>query len=192
MQVLTEIFGLSKPFSEIFIRGTGAYLTLVVLFRLIPKRNAGHISPNDMLVLIVIGTLGADAVTGGTESFGDILLMILLILGWSFVLDLLENRVPGLRRVLRHPQTLLIKDGRLLRANMRREMITEDEIMAVLRRDGLEDPSAIKSATLEADGDISLIRKDDLGPDRAEPRTAGGSRVAPAACRARSPGLEDR
>ncbi len=158
---MTEVFALTKPLWEIVLRATVAYLVLVVLVRVIPKRNAGHISPNDMLFLIVIGTMGTDAIMGGATSLGDILLMIGLIIGWGYVLDALEYRFPPLRRLFRDRQTLLIDNGRLLRANMRREMVTEEELMAVLREKGVNDLSQIDSASLEADGEISFVKKDE-------------------------------
>lgn len=158
---MTEVFALTKPLWEIVLRATVAYLVLVVLVRVIPKRNAGHISPNDMLFLIVIGTMGTDAIMGGATSLGDILLMIGLIIGWGYVLDALEYRFPALRRLFRDRQTALIDNGRLLRANMRREMVTEEELMAVLREKGVNDLSQIDSASLEADGEISFVKKDE-------------------------------
>jgi uncharacterized membrane protein YcaP (DUF421 family) len=42
-------------------------------------------------------------------------------------------------------------------------MITEEELMAVLREEGIDDPLMIQSACLEADGHISLIKKDEAG-----------------------------
>lgn len=158
---MTEVVALTKPLWEIVLRATVAYLVLVVLVRVIPKRNAGHISPNDMLFLIVIGTMGTDAIMGGATSLGDILLMIGLIIGWGYALDALEYRFPALRRLFRDRQTLLIDNGRLLRANMRREMVTEEELMAVLREKGVNDLSQIDSASLEADGEISFVKKDE-------------------------------
>lgn len=151
------------PLWEIAVRATVVYLALVFLIRVIPKRNAGHISPNDMLTLIVIGGLATDAILGGSTSLGDILIMTGLIIAWGYALDVLEYRFPVLQRVLRDRQTPLIDDGRLLRGNMRREMITEEELKAVLRREGLDDFSMVQSACLEADGDISLVKKDGTG-----------------------------
>jgi uncharacterized membrane protein YcaP (DUF421 family) len=116
-----------------------------------------------MLVLIVIGGMGADAIMGGARSVGDILVVITLILTLAYVLDLLEDRVPFLRRLMRQRETRLVENGRLLRRNMRRELITEDELKAVLRREGIDDFSLVKSATSEADGDISIIKRDAAG-----------------------------
>lgn len=124
-----------------------------------PKRNAGHISPNDLLTLIILGGMGTDAIMGGSSSVGDILLMIALVVGWGYLLDLLEYHWPAARFLLRDRQTALIEDGRLLRRNMRREMVTEDELMSFLREHGIDDPAQVQSACLEADGEISLIKR---------------------------------
>ena len=156
---MTDVFSLSLPLWEIGLRATVVYLALLLLVRLVPKRNAGHISPNDLLALIVIGGIGTDAIMGGSTSVGDILLLIAIIVFWACLLDALEYRFPAVRRLMRDRQTPLIDKGRLIRRNMRREMVTEEELMAVLRKEGIDDPAMVKSAWLEADGEISVIRK---------------------------------
>ncbi|MCC2628433.1 MAG: hypothetical protein K0S14_2083 [Thermomicrobiales bacterium] len=65
MQAMIDSFGLTKPAWELVLRGTVAFLALVALVRLVPKRNAGHTSSNDMLVLITIGGMGADGIMVG-------------------------------------------------------------------------------------------------------------------------------
>lgn len=161
---MPELVGIilpTKPILEIVIRGSAGFLILVLLLRVIPKRNAGHISPNDMLILIIIGGMGADAIMGGSYSLGDIFMMVALVLGWGYLLDAVEYRFPALRGVLRDDATRLIENGRLLKRNMRRELVTEEELMAVLRRGGIEDLTLVRLATLEADGEISLVRSKD-------------------------------
>jgi len=153
-------FAFTMPIWEIALRAILAYLALVVLVRVVPSRNAGHISPNDMLTLIVVGTLGATAITGDGSSVADMMLMVALVLLLSYGVDWLEYRVPGLRRFFRHPQTLLIDRGRFVRRNMRRELVTEEELLAVLRKEGLEDVAAVRCAFMEADGEISVIVND--------------------------------
>jgi len=156
---MPEMFTLSMSLWELAARATLVYLSLVFLVRVIPKRDAGNISPNDILRIVIVGGLGTDAILGGSSSVLEILLMVGLVLAWGYVLDLLEYRFPVLRRLFRDRQTKLIENGRILRQNLRREMITEEELFAVLRKNGLDDPTAIRSAYLEADGEISLIKK---------------------------------
>lgn len=155
---MDDVLTLSKPLWEIGLRATAAYFAIVVLVRIVPKRNAGAISPNDLLTLIVIGGMGTDAIMGGSTSLPDIMLMIAAVVAWSYVFDVLEYRFPAFRRLFRDRQTPLVENGRLLRNNMRREMVTEDELRAVLREHGVEELSEIRSASLEADGEISLVK----------------------------------
>lgn len=151
------MFGLTLPVWEIAVRATIVYLVLILLIRIIPKRNSGHISPNDMLTLIVVGAISSDAIVGGSTSISDTLLMIALVIAWSWVVDLLEYRVPVFRKLLRSKPARLIEDGKLNRRNMRHEMVTEEELTAVLRKEGAESPAEIQSAWMEADGEISVI-----------------------------------
>jgi uncharacterized membrane protein YcaP (DUF421 family) len=85
--------------------------------------------------------------------------MIAVVLLWSYILDILEYKVPAFCRLMRPPNTLLVKNGRLLRRNMRRELVTEEEIMATLRKEGIRDLSEVISAHLEADGEISVRKR---------------------------------
>ena len=156
---MSEIFQLTMPLWEIALRASLVYIALVLLVRFVPKRNAGHISPNDLLTVIVIGGMGTDAIMGGSASVGDTLLLIAIVTFWAYLLDSLEYRIPVLRRLLRDRPTPLIEDGRLLRKAMRHELVTEQELMAVLRKEGIEDPAAVESAWLEADGEISVIAR---------------------------------
>jgi uncharacterized membrane protein YcaP (DUF421 family) len=151
------MFELTMPLWEIMARATVVYLAVIIVLRLMPKRKIGHISPNDLVTLVVIGGMATDAILGGSTSVGDIILLILTVAGWSFILDLLETRVPALSRLFRESETVLIDNGRLMRRNMRSELVTEDELMAVLRKEGIDDPAAVQSACLEADGEISVI-----------------------------------
>jgi uncharacterized membrane protein YcaP (DUF421 family) len=154
-----EMFRPELPIWEVALRGTVGWLALVVLVRIVPKRNAGAISPNDMLVLVVIGSFTADAIMAGSTSAGDLFSMTLVVLLWGYVLDALELRFPALRPLMRHRTTPLIENGRMLRRNMRREMVTEEELMATLRKQGIAGPSEVARACLEADGEISVLKR---------------------------------
>ena len=147
------------PLWEIGLRATVVYLVLILLLRVVAKRIAGHLSPNDILTLVVIGGIGTDAILGGSTSVGDTLLLIAIILFWAYILDMLEYRFPAFRRLVRDKETDLIVDGRIIRKNLRSEMVTDQELMAALRERGIDDPAMVRSARLEADGEISVIGK---------------------------------
>ena len=56
---------------------------------------------------------------------------------------------------------LLVRDGRLLRANMRRELVTQEELESKLRENGVEKLADVRMAYLESSGEISLLLRDD-------------------------------
>lgn len=155
-----ENYLFEMPIWEIVGRGTLLYLALAMIFRIMPKRLAGEVSPNDMITLVIIGALAADAIMGETHALPDLMLMIAVIVLWDYVFDLAEFHFPKFRRVSVHSPTLLIHDGVLLRDNLRKEKLTEEELSANLRKQGIVEMSSVKQAILEADGHISVVQKE--------------------------------
>lgn len=58
-----------------------------------------------------------------------------------------------------------MRDGRKLRRNLRREFISDEELMAKVHGEGLEDLAQVRRMYLEPDGEISVIRTPDAPPD---------------------------
>jgi uncharacterized membrane protein YcaP (DUF421 family) len=63
-----------------------------------------------------------------------------------------------------------VKRGKLLRRNMRRELITEAELLGKLREQGVDDLSKVKLANIESDGQISLIQYEEKQHKKADRR----------------------
>jgi uncharacterized membrane protein YcaP (DUF421 family) len=145
------------PVHETLIRATLVYLVVCALIRLVPKRQAGNISPQDMVGAVIVGGLAVSAIANANAGPADIVLMIALVLGLNYALDWLGDRFPWLRRLIREPPTCLIRDGRVLWPALRREMLTEEELLAQLRKQGVEDISRVKAAYLEANGEVSVV-----------------------------------
>lgn len=150
---------MNTPLWEIALRATAVYCAVFLLLRIAPKRMFGEFSLADMLTLIIIGSMAKTGIVGDSKSIVEIVLLIAIVLIWDYIFNLLEYEFPFLRSVLRGRQTALIQGGRLMRGNMRREMITEDEIIASLHEKNVRDVSSVRFAYLEADGNISIIKK---------------------------------
>ncbi len=155
---MTETFTFETPLVEILVRGTAVYLTIALIFRLMPKRQTGNLSPNDLIALIIIGGLAAGAIAGKARTVPDILLMIAVVMGWDYVFNVVEYYFPRLRGVAQDSPTLLIYNGRLLKDNLKKEKLTEQELDASLRQQGCANISQVKQAILEVDGKISVIK----------------------------------
>jgi uncharacterized membrane protein YcaP (DUF421 family) len=157
-----SIFVPSLSIVEVFLRGTLVYLFLFFILRVL-RREAGALGISDLLVVVLIADAAQNAMATEYKSITEGAVLVATIAAWDYFLDWLGYRFPRVQRVLRPSPLPLIKDGRILRRNMRREMITEEELMGQLREQGVEDVSEVKACYLEGDGHVSVIPKDEKG-----------------------------
>jgi uncharacterized membrane protein YcaP (DUF421 family) len=145
---------------EIFVRGTIMYLMLVGLMRVVLKRQAGGISTADVLVIVLLAEVAGNGFAAEYKSVVEGSALVATILFWTYSLEWLAHRYSFVSRILHAPTLLLIEDGKMLRKNMRTELVTVEELMAQLRENGIESCSQVKRACMEADGMISIIKMD--------------------------------
>jgi uncharacterized membrane protein YcaP (DUF421 family) len=106
---------------------------------------------------VLIAGAAHDALAPKYTSVTDGLVLVGTILFWNTVLAWLAYRFPLVERITHPPAVPLIKDGKLLRGNMRRQLITEELLLAHLRAYGVDDVAAVREARIEGDGRISVI-----------------------------------
>ena len=124
---------------ELIVRGTVLYLVLFTFLRLLSRREVGNFGLTDLLVLVLVADAAQNAMAGEYRSITGGIVLVAVMVGWSFVLDALAWRFPRIGRFL-HPFPLrLVRDGQMLRRNMRRELITKEELTSLLREQGVED-----------------------------------------------------
>jgi len=156
---------------EVFIRGTVMYLGLFALLRGVLKREAGTVGITDLLVVVLLADAAQNSLASESKALADGLLLVATIVFWAFLLNWLGYRYPRIQRLV-HPRPLpLVQDGRLVRQNMRKELVTEDELMTQLRLQGCEDLGKVRAAYMEGDGQISIITADG---DRHQPPGRSG------------------
>lgn len=155
-----SVFSTKESLLEIFIRGTIMYVVMFTLLRIF-RRQAGSIGIADLLVIVVIADAAQNGMAGDSKSVTEAVLLISTIVLWDYIFDLLGYKSKFFERILQPKALPVIKDGNLLRQNMKSEMITYDEIMSQMRLQGIENISDVKKACLETDGHFSFIKKED-------------------------------
>ena len=153
-----SVFIPSLHIGEIVLRGTIVYLFLFVLLRIL-RRGAGAIGISDLLVVVLIADAAQNAMASEYKSITEGLILVTTIVLWDYFLDWLGYRFPGVRPLLRPSPSLLIKNGRVQRRNLDREMITEEELVEQLREQGVESIEEVKESFMEGDGHISVISR---------------------------------
>jgi len=158
MPELSELFGLSISPWELIIRGSAIYWFLVVVFRFV-LRPSSAVGIADVLLLVIIADAAQNAMAGEYKSITDGIILVSTIIGWNVLIDWLSYHFTPVRNLLEPKELPLVRDGQLLRRNMRRELIAEAELMGKLREHGVADLKDVKAAFIERDGGISVIKK---------------------------------
>lgn len=153
----STLFTLETPLLEIFIRGTCMYLGLFILLRCILKRQAGGIGISDILLIVLLADASQNGLAGDYMTIPDGLLLVLTIIFWNYTLNLMSFHFPWFHRFTDPPPLPLINNGRMLKENMRKELMTVDELMSQLREQGIDSVNKVKTACLESDGKLSVV-----------------------------------
>ncbi len=159
--------------AEIVLRGSVVYLFLFFVLRVL-RREAGAVGISDLLVVVLVADAAQNAMASEYKSVTEGAILVGTIAAWDYFLDWLSYKSARVRRLLRPSALPLVRDGRILRRNMRREMITEEELLSQLREQGVESVEEVKSCRLEGDGHFSVIKKEPKGDEGKAPEKPAG------------------
>jgi uncharacterized membrane protein YcaP (DUF421 family) len=141
------------------LRATVIYFFLLVVVRLLGKRTVGHSTAFDFIVALILGEVVDEPIYGDVPLI-QALLVIAVIGGWHVVNAYLSYRSQTFDRLTGGSPTVLIRDGQLDRRAMRRERVNEGDLRSLLRLQQIDDLSEVKLATLEPNGELSVIKAD--------------------------------
>jgi uncharacterized membrane protein YcaP (DUF421 family) len=158
---------------ETVVRGVVIYLLIFVLLRVVLRGRTGGTTTSDLLVLVLIADAAQNAMATDYKSLTNGAVLIATIIGSSYALDWLGYRLPAIQRYIHPDRKPLVVNGRLIRATLAAELMTEDELMTQLRLQGVDDPADVKAAYLEGNGEVSVIKRSGEGSDGKRSRPGG-------------------
>ena len=142
---------------DIVIRAVFAFLFLIIVTRVIGRRELSSLEPFDLILLIVLGDLIQQGVTQSDYSFTG-----LVLAGGTFSLltvavSYLVFRFRRVRPLLEPEPLILVEDGKVIERNLRKERITAEEVAGEARLQQISSLSQVRWAVLETSGKISFI-----------------------------------
>lgn len=159
---------------DIVLRASVTFAALYLLLRLLGKREIGQLTPFELVVIVVMGDLVQQGVTHNDFSLTGSILAIATFAFWALVMSWATYLSPRLETLLDGRPQVIIRDGELIEANLRRDRITRAEVEAEMRLAGIAHMNQVAWAILETQGKISFIRKDggEVKPDDDSAATA--------------------
>jgi uncharacterized membrane protein YcaP (DUF421 family) len=155
-----ELFVPTHSVAEMIIRGTIMYLGLFLIFRFVIGRQSSAIGLTDILVIVIIADAAQNAFSKEYRSITEGIVLVLTIVLWDFVLDWLAYHIRFFAWLVRQSPLPLIKNGKMLRRNMRQELISADELRSQARQQGIAEIEDVEAACLEPNGEISFIKRE--------------------------------
>jgi uncharacterized membrane protein YcaP (DUF421 family) len=151
-----SMFVPTESILEIIIRGTIMYLAMYFMLRIF-RRQSGSIGVADLLVIVVIADAAQNGMAGDSKSITEALILITTIVLWDFFFDWLGFKSAFVGRILERSPLLLVENGKILKRNLEKEFMTEDELLSQLRQQGQDNTERVKKCYLESNGRISVL-----------------------------------
>lgn len=143
---------------ESVIRGLTIYLFLWLVFRISGKRTLAETSPFELVLLLIISEVTNEAMVDSDHSITNAFLLIMTLTAMSVLLSFIKHYSAAANRWLEGLPLPLIRDGKVLKENLDKARVDEEEILMSARfTQGVDRLEDIKNATVENDGKISVI-----------------------------------
>lgn len=147
---------LAEPWWELLLRGSLVYLVLLVLFRFSGKRQAGQMTPFDLLLLLIISNAVQNAMVGEDTSVVGGLLVAVVLIAWNQLLGWLTSRSKRIENLLEGRPVVLVHNGHVFEDELKRNRMSIEELRGALRSEGCFDLDHVAFAILETNGHVSV------------------------------------
>ena len=144
---------------DIVLRASLAFLFILLLTRIVGRRELSSLEPFDLILLVTIGDLVQQGVTQNDFSVTGMLLAVSTIALFTVLFSYLPWKFRVLRPVLEGIPVILIEDGKVIERNLKRNRLTQEEVAAAARVQQIASLADVRWAVLETSGQISFIPK---------------------------------
>lgn len=140
-------------------RASFVYFFLLLVVRVLGKREVGATSAFDLIVALILGEV-VDEIIYADVTILQGITAIVVVAVWHLVNSWASYKSQFIDRLTGAPPTIVVKNGEIQHKNLARERLNEEELFSELRMMGVEDPREVKQATLEPNGKISVLKED--------------------------------
>ena len=142
---------------DLVLRTMFAFVLILVITRAVGRRELSSMEPFDLILLVVIGDLVQQGVTQSDYSLTGATTVLVTMAVLVVATAWLSFRFARLRPLLEGQPTLLVADGRILDANLRRQRMTTEELRAEARQQSIGSLDDVRYAVLETNGKVSFV-----------------------------------
>ena len=155
------MFKLFNPFVDTIILGTIAYIAIIFILQISGKRTLSKWNSFDFVVTIAFGSILSSILISTKDSFGTGLLAFAILVLFQYIFTWISVRSSLIQKLIKAEPALLLYKGQFQHQILKRERVTEGEVLAALRNNGVGAIENVDAVVLETNGSFSVIQ--DLG-----------------------------
>jgi uncharacterized membrane protein YcaP (DUF421 family) len=144
---------------DIVLRAIVLYIFIVFVMRVIGRRELSSMSPFDLILLIILGDAVQQGLTQDDYSVTGAIIAVATIATLQVLTSYLSFRSERARKVLEGEPIVVVGHGEIVKDNLNRERMTEDEVAEEMRAQQIGSLDEVEWAILESNGSLSFIKK---------------------------------
>ena len=148
------------PIAELIFRLVIAFATLIILTRLIGRKEISQMTFFNFVSAISIGTLGASLAIDSTISITNGLLALVAWSVFTIFMSYLDIKSPKFRVAVEGEPIILIKKGQIMEDELRKVRLDIDALNSLLRKKNVFSVTDVDYAIFETDGSLSIMKKE--------------------------------
>ncbi|MFT4242351.1 MAG: DUF421 domain-containing protein [Acidovorax sp.] len=153
------MWAMSVPWWEFAVRGVVVYVFLLVFLRLTGRRQTGQYAPFDLVLLLILSNAVQNSMNAGDNSLIGGLVSAATLIACHMALSYLTFRWARLGRLVDGAPQVLVRNGQVDSSLMRKELLSTDDLEAALRASGCLHVHEVERATIETNGQITVVLK---------------------------------
>jgi uncharacterized membrane protein YcaP (DUF421 family) len=142
-----------------FLRALLGFITLLVLVRLIGRKQMSQMTFSDYIVGIVMGSLGANLTVNKSLNLVSGIIAIAAWGGFDILTSFLALKNLRMRKLVYGEPLIVINKGQIHDQNMSKSNYNINELLMQLREKDVFDPATVDFAILEPNGQLSVLKK---------------------------------
>jgi len=150
-----------EEYASIIFRTLILYVVILIIFRVMGKREIGELSLLDLVVFMMIAEMAALGIENNQEPIIKWLVPMLLLVGVQFILAFISLKSKRFRILVDGKPSIIINNGKIDEHEMRNQRYNFDDLLLQLREDGVSDIEDVQYAILETSGKLSIFKKSD-------------------------------
>lgn len=141
----------------ITIRTVIVFLCIFLSMRLMGKRQLGELEPSELVVAVLISDLAAHPLQDIGIPLMNGLVPVAILLSCELIISWLNMKSSRFRALCFGTPSVLLRDGKIMEKELKRNRFTLDELCEELRSKGVTDLSTVRCAVLETDGTLNVL-----------------------------------